>query len=226
MKKMLNIAHRGFTKTFPDNSLKAFEAAIQIPVDAIECDIHETADHQFVVYHDYELSGKTINKLSLTEVRTVKLRDRYEIPTLEETLDLCSGKVILMLEIKQLESLERFAKIVVAQVKPHDVIITSFNRDIVVNLSHLLPEIERGILTAFEVNEPVATVEAVRANALIARCPFVTEKLVEEVHASNFAVYVWGCPTVEDIRRTLKLNIEGMISDFPDLVAEELSKQE
>jgi glycerophosphoryl diester phosphodiesterase len=221
MKHILNIAHRGLTKTFPDNTLEAFEAAMQIPVDGIECDIHETADHQFVVYHDAELSGENINRLSLAEVGKVKIRDRYQIPTLEQILDLCGGRVRLMLEIKQVQSLERFVKIVTAKVKPSDAIITSFNRDIVLNLSGLVPEIERGILTAFEVKEPVATVEAVRANALVGRCPFVTEELINEVQASNLAVYVWGCPNMEEVRRTLRLDIDGMISDFPDLVASE-----
>jgi glycerophosphoryl diester phosphodiesterase len=223
MKRILNIAHRGFTKAFPDNTLEAFEAAMQIPVDGIECDIHETADHQFVVYHDADLQGENINRLSLAEVQKVKLRDGYEIPTLEQTLDMCGGRVKLMLEIKQVQSLEQFVKIVTAKVKPSDVIMTSFNRDIVLNLSGLVPEIERGILTAFEVKEPVATVEAVRANALVARCPFVSEELINELQASNLAVYVWGCPDMESIQRTLRLDIDGIISDFPDLVASEPS---
>jgi len=224
MKKTLNIAHRGFTRAFPDNTLEAFEAAIQIGVDAIECDIHETADSQFVVFHDPEVLGENINKLRLAEVRNVKLEGGFEIPTLEQTLDLCSGRVRLMLELKQVRSLERFVKIVTARVKPRDVILISFNRDIVLKLSHLAPEIERSIDTAFAIKEPVAMAESARSDAIAVRCPFATVKLVEEVHAHNLSVFVWGCTGITDIRRVLALDIDGIISDFPHLVAEELGR--
>ena len=60
MKHVLNIAHRGFTRDFPDNTLESFKAAIGIPVDAIECDVRETADGHFVIFHDAELSGQDI----------------------------------------------------------------------------------------------------------------------------------------------------------------------
>jgi glycerophosphoryl diester phosphodiesterase len=59
MKRILNIAHRGFTKQFPDNTLEAFEAAIGIPVDGIECDVHETADNRFIIFHDREILAAT-----------------------------------------------------------------------------------------------------------------------------------------------------------------------
>lgn len=224
MKNILNIAHRGFTREFPDNTLEAFEAAIQLGVDAIECDIHETADSRFVVFHDPEVLGENINELSLAEVRNVKLEGGFEIPTLEQTLDLCSGRVRLMLELKQVHSLERFVKIVTARVKPRDVILTSFNHNLVSNLSQLAPEIRRGILTAFAVEGPAAATESARADMLIVRCPFATVELVEELHAHNLSVFVWGCTGIEDTRRVLALDIDGIISDFPHLVAEELGR--
>lgn len=224
MTNILNIAHRGFTRTFPDNTLEAFEAAIKIHVDGIECDIHETADHQFMVYHDAELLGKNITRLSLAEVSSVRLRDRYEIPTLEQTLDLCRKRVKLMLELKQVHSLERFVTLVTEKMEPSDVFLTSFNQDIVLKLSYIAPEIKRGIITAFAVKEPVATVESARAKALAVRCPYATTELVKEVHDSDFYIFVWGCTEPKDIRKTLRRDIDGMISDFPDLVAKELGK--
>ena len=61
---MLNIAHRGFTKEFPDNTLEAFEAAIDLGVDAIECDVQETSDSRFVIFHEPELAGTEVSKLT------------------------------------------------------------------------------------------------------------------------------------------------------------------
>jgi len=223
-KNILNIAHRGFTKVYPDNTLEAFEAAIQIGVDAFECDIQETADHQFVVYHDSEVLDENINKLSLAEVRSVKLRGRYEIPTLEQTLDFCNKRVRFLLELKQVHSLERFLTTVTARVNTADVTLASFNKNLVLELSKLAPEIRRGIITAFAIREPVALAESTRADAIAVRCPFATAELIEEVHDNGLFIFVWGCMNPGDTRRTLGLNIDGMISDFPDLVAEELDR--
>ena len=64
MNKTLNIAHRGFTKEFPDNTMEAFYAAIKLGIDGIECDVHETADHHFVIFHDDKLEGRTITEFS------------------------------------------------------------------------------------------------------------------------------------------------------------------
>ena len=65
MKRILNIAHRGFTKQFPDNTLEAFEAAIKIPVDGIECDVHETTDNDFIIFHNNEIQGRDIGQMTL-----------------------------------------------------------------------------------------------------------------------------------------------------------------
>jgi glycerophosphoryl diester phosphodiesterase len=225
MAKILNVAHRGFTKEFPDNTLEAFEAAMKIPVDAIECDIHETNDHHFIVHHDAELMGRNISELSLAEVRAVKLRDRYRIPTLEETLELCGRRAILLLEIKQAQSLESFVKLVTARVKPAEVVLISFNRDIVVKLADIAPDIRRGIITAFGVDEPAAMVKSIKADAMVVRCPLATAKTVKELRDSNISIYVWGCQDMRETRGKLRLDIDGMISDFPDLVAKELNKR-
>src|SRR4030042_5482082 len=101
MSNILNIAHRGFHKAFPDNTLEAFEAAIGLGVDGIGLDIHETADHEFIVFHDAKLSGKDIKYFSLAEIRSVRLNDKFQIPALGQVLDLCRKKTRLMIELKK-----------------------------------------------------------------------------------------------------------------------------
>ena len=65
MKKALVIAHRGFTRDFPDNTLEAFRAAREIGVDGVEFDVQETADGAFVVFHDDCIDGNGIGNLKL-----------------------------------------------------------------------------------------------------------------------------------------------------------------
>ena len=223
--KIQNIAHRGFTKSFPDNTLEAYKAAVEIPVDGVEFDVRETADNRFIIHHDPQLQGKDINKMSHDEIRSIKLDGKYLIPTLEETLDLLRNRTKPMIEVKEVWSTDSFLALLRARANLDDVIVTSFNHEFILKLSQLAPEIRRGVLTGRRVDDPVGLIEANNADAIVVRCAFATMELIESVHAHNLSVHVWGCNNMDDIRRTLKLDIDGIITDIPDEVARELSKR-
>ncbi len=178
-----------------------------------------------MVFHDSELLGKNINNLSLDEIRKVKLKGEFEIPTLEQTLDLCQKRVRLLVELKQVSSLEHFLTLLRARIKPTDVTLASFNQGLVSKLSYLAAEIQRGIITSGPVKELIKTVASTQSNILMVRFPFATAELAEKVHANNLSIFVWGCTGLRDIRSTLELDIDGIISDFPDQVAKELGKR-
>lgn len=106
--KGIYIAHRGLhnnSKGIPENSLKAFKAAIENGF-AIENDIHITADGEIVVFHDSSLKcmcgvDKIIEKMTLEEIKKYPLLNSGEyIPTLKECLELIDGKVPLLVEFK------------------------------------------------------------------------------------------------------------------------------
>ena len=221
MRTILNIAHRGYTREFPDNTLESCQAAIDLGVDAIEFDVHETADHNFVVFHDDKLQGKYVARLPLCDIQDIKLRE-CKIPTLEEALDLCRGRAKLLVELKQVQSLERLLAILRAKVVLDDIIIASFNRDLISKFSQLAPEIRRAVITGRPVWNPVKMLKSAQAQVIVVRCPFATSKLVDKVHSSNLSVYVWGCPDIKRTRHVIKLGVDGIISDFPDLVRKEL----
>lgn len=223
MRNILNIAHRGFTKNLPDNTLEAFKAAIELGVDGIEFDVHETADQKFVIFHDAKLKGKDIAKLSLAEVEGIELQGRFKIPTLEETLDLCRKRVKLLVEVKQSRSLNRFLTILRSKAELDDIVIASFNRDLISKLAQLAPEIRSGIITALPTPEPAKMLKSAQSAIIVARFTFVDKKLVDKIHASNLLVYVWGCPDINSARKVAKLGVDGIVSDFPDLVMKEFS---
>ena len=223
MKRILNIAHRGFTRQFPDNTLEAFEAAIRIPVDGIECDVHETVDNRFIVFHDRKILGRDISQMTLSEVQDVKLEEEFRIPILEQTLELCQGRTLLNIEIKRVSSLDRFLSSVRAYLQPDEVVLTSFNRDIVSELARIAPEIHRGILTASEIEDPVELASSTSSDMVITMFPFTNTALVKQAHAANLLVFVWGCTDMTQVRDALAMDVEGVITDFPDEVREELA---
>ena len=100
------IAHRGDWRNFPENSLEAIESAIQMGVDIVELDVHRTADGELVVCHDKTIDRTTngkgkINELTLEYIKSRNLRaghkvvTRFKMPTLEEALDVCNGRIMI-----------------------------------------------------------------------------------------------------------------------------------
>jgi len=89
--KILNIAHRGFSSKYPENTLLAFREGMQAGADGFECDLRLTADGHVVVFHDDDLKrlcGQkgSIESLPLSEVRKLRVFGREPIPTLEDML--------------------------------------------------------------------------------------------------------------------------------------------
>jgi glycerophosphoryl diester phosphodiesterase len=221
MPKTLNIAHRGFTKNFPDNTLEAFRAAIELGADGIEFDVHETADNHFIIFHDATVDGQEIAGMTLTGIQSVRLAGKYRIPTLEETLELCRSRLKMVVEIKQARSLDRLLSLLRTRVELKDVIIVSFNRDLILNLATLAPEFRRGILTYRPVEDPAGITAGAKTDLLLMRLPLTTPELVAKIHASNLSVFLWDCAGLREVREALKLGVDGIISDSPDLVLQE-----
>ena len=225
MYKTLNIAHRGFTKEFPDNTLESFYAATKLGIDGVECDVHETADHHFVIIHDSELTGRTITELTLQQIRKVKLAEHYQIPTLEETLDLCHNRIKLMLELKLVNSLDLFLEIVNAGMKPGELFITSFHPNLVNNLADFAPQLRRGILTGTAIEDPLAVMASTKAKIMLPRFSYVSAELVNTLHSHDFSVMVWECNSIPDLRTALDWEVEGIITDSPDILALEMANR-
>jgi len=224
MKHTLNIAHRGFTRDFPDNTLEAFEAAINIPVDAIECDVHETADGQFVVFHDPDISGRDIGRLSLAEIRETLLAGRFRIPILEETLGLCRDRVKLNVELKRVRSLERFVETLREGMRAGDLFLTSFNPDLVAELADLAPDIRRGVITAMPLEDHVTLARDTRSDIIIVMFLTLSPDLVRQAGEAGLPVFVWGFTDMDQVRAALELGVDGIITDFPDQARAELKR--
>ena len=98
------IAHRGASGRYVENTMDAFNKAVDAKADAIEFDVQLTADHQLVIFHDRDMKRligleKGISDCTLKQLSNLQI-EGHPIPTLVEVLDKFSGKVDLVLEIK------------------------------------------------------------------------------------------------------------------------------
>ena len=102
----LVIAHRGACWNLPENTLPAFERAIEVGADYVEFDVHAGADGELVVCHDRPLGGE---------------------PRLEAVLEVCAGRIGVMCELKSPWRYRRHDVVArVEQLLPEDAVVVSF----------------------------------------------------------------------------------------------------
>ena len=157
------IAHRGFhskDKTIPENSLKAFELAIEKDY-GIEMDINVLRDGTVVVFHDINLnrlvgSDKNLSDLNYEDIKGFKLLNTNEkIPTLKEVLELVNGKVPLLIELKPLGNNKLLCEKFMETIENYNGLyaIHSFNPGTVYWFKKYHPEVIRGQITEFFKND-------------------------------------------------------------------------
>jgi glycerophosphoryl diester phosphodiesterase len=107
------ISHRGAHQGIPENSLPAYQKAIDLGCDFVEIDVRTTIDGKFVSVHnsdiDNYISGKkgSVRSMTLSELKLLDIGEKSgekwkntRIPTFEEILQLCQGKIGIYLDLK------------------------------------------------------------------------------------------------------------------------------
>lgn len=99
------IAHRGFSKKYPENTLLAYEKAIEVGVDGIDVDLRLSRDEKIIAFHDSNLKritgiDKAPETLDLSELQALDAGKGEIIPSLDEVLKLTDARTTLILEIK------------------------------------------------------------------------------------------------------------------------------
>jgi len=115
------IAHKGASGLAPENTMAAFEKALELGVDQIELDVRHTKDEEIIVFHDQRLDriardtlGNKINgdvhDYTLEEIKQFDVGSWYDshykderIPTLKEVLDFVDGRCKVLIEIKHMD---------------------------------------------------------------------------------------------------------------------------
>jgi glycerophosphoryl diester phosphodiesterase len=149
----MGFAHRGlhFGSEIPENSLAAFEAAVELGA-GIECDLRLTADDHVMVFHDADArrlcaSSLVVGQSSWRDLAGLRVNG-HPIPTLESLLDQIDGRVPLLLELKVERDLRRWAPILARQLSGYRgrFAVMSLDPRLLQLLGAATPEIRRGLV--------------------------------------------------------------------------------
>ena len=220
MTRALVIAHRGASGYEVENSLAAFRAAGPCGADAVELDVHGTADGALFVHHD-EMLDEThhIAHCAAKQVAGFRLKNGEPIPTLAQALDAMGKDVGVFVEVKSLapqyddwllDALDHGPN-------PAGYAVHGFDHRIVRRLAGKRPALRCGVLSASYLFRPQAVLEDAAARDLWQERTVVDADLVHAVHAAGGRVLVWTADRPDEMRHLLRLGADGICTNFPDI---------
>jgi len=222
----LVIAHRGASGYRRENTLPAYELAVELDADMIELDLHRTRDAATVVIHDERppgLAAPEIGAATLAEVRALDLGGGERVPTFDEVLDCVGARIALNVELKSggagpYPGLEATAVDAVARRGLlARTLFSSFEDAYLAGLRREAPAARRALLLEPRSAErPFERARAVGAEAINPWHGLATPELVGAAHAEGLAVYVYTVNREEEMRRLLDLGVDGLFTDYPD----------
>jgi glycerophosphoryl diester phosphodiesterase len=228
MAAILRIGHRGAKGHVAENTLASFQKALEMGVDGIELDVHVCATGELVVIHDFTVDRTTngtgeVHKMTLAELKKLKVEEQYTIPLLDEVLALVNRKCLMNIEMKGRHTAKPVSDFVDKYVKEKgwsydDFIVSSFQREELQILSELNKNIPIGILTQASVTQAWEWAEEFSAKAIHPHYSLLTESNVKKARQAGLKVYTWTINDAEDIERIKAYDVDGIISDFPELL--------
>ena len=227
---MLKIGHRGACGYVAENTIESIDKAIELGVDGIEIDVFKCKSGELVLFHDQTLSNlvgrpEKIEKLTLEELSECLINNKYSIPTLKKVLEKFKTPLFVNIELKGVDTavctsnmLNKF--ISKEKWQESSFIISSFQWKELEKLREVNKTIPIGILIDRKktINDAIEFANAINAQAIHPHFTLLNKKNVKKIKNNNFKIFTWTVNNKKDIEYIKMLNIDGIISSYPDRI--------
>lgn len=219
---MLNIAHRGVQAFGPENTLIAFQKAIDLNVDGIELDVHLSSDGVIMVIHDETIDRTTSGNGFVNQYTALELNE-LGIPTLIDALQLTNRNCFVNIELKGIGTAKPVIELIAHYILNKnwyytDFLISSFDWKMLEEVHFIDPKIRIGVLTEKSIEEALAFATKTKAFSINPDYRLLTKENVALMQENGFEVFTWTVNSTEDIQIIKSFNVNGIISDFPDRI--------
>ena len=213
---MERIAHRGAKREFPENTLAAFARAFERGADAVELDVHATADGVLVVHHDPSVHGPggallDISGTSWNDLRRVEFGPGVGIPALAEVLRAAPPSATVYVELKGAGIEQLVAGVIRASTTR--CAVHSFDHAAIETMRAIAPEIPRGILFEDSDLDLAAEMSRTGARDVWPHWKLIDAALVAAVHAAGGRVIAWTVNDAAVAARLATLGVDGLCGD-------------
>ncbi len=229
-------AHRGASAYAPENTLTAFDLAIQQNADVIELDAKLSADGHVVVIHDQTVDRTTngsgrVNNLTLAKLKELDAGSHFsntyhgeQIPTLEEVFEICACRIFLNIELTNYRTPFDSLPLKVAELIEHSTpenqyLVSSFHPVPLRRFHHLVPSVPIGFLAkrgaAGALSRSWIGKALIPYQAIHPEKNDVSAALVTKAHQSGNRVHSFIVNSLAEIAKLISLDVDGIITDDP-----------
>lgn len=224
----LVIGHRGAKGHLAENTLPSIAKAIELGVDGVEIDVFRCASGELVVFHDKTLEKLTnvtgyIEQLTLDSIQKIEVLNGFTIPTLEEVLDLIKGRVFLNIELKGTQTALLTNEVIQNYFERSEwdsskIIISSFNWEELKIFYSVNTQVSIAVLTEDDPVDAIPIAKQLNASAINPDFTSLTASNASKIKKEGFKIYTWTVNDPQNIAEMMILNVDGIITDFPERV--------
>jgi len=233
MSGMISVAHRGASNFAPENTLSAFQKALDLGADFLECDVHLSKDGELIIIHDDKVDRTTngsgfVKNFTLAELKELDAGGKFhasfageKIITLDELLDEFYGEVGLLIEIKKpsmYPGIEEQVVAVLSQYKDlNSIIVQSFDIESMRKMNTLLPELEVALLIKPSIQSlsPQKIIDLTSfATYINFNVSYVNKRVINQIHNQGGKVLVWSTKNQGSVDKAFQYSVDGIITDF------------
>ncbi len=235
-----NIAHRGASAYEPENTLRAFDRAIEMGATMLELDVHLSQDGHPVIIHDADLSrtasgaGRVVD-MTLDQIKRFDAGQGERVPTLPEVIELVRGRAELYIELKGQHTPGVVVKALQAAGFADQAIVGSFYPWLPQRVKFLAPTIRTSVLIGREVRQEnfiewALAVEADYVHPCWEKASptphkLLTPELIFDVRQRGLGVVLWHEERPAELRELVKFDVDGICTNTPDVLAAILEEQ-
>tara|TARA_A100001037_G_scaffold304885_1_gene343174 strand:+ start:425 stop:1153 length:729 start_codon:yes stop_codon:yes gene_type:complete len=233
---IVKIAHRGFSAIAPENTMVAFQKALELNVDCVELDVHGTIDKKVVAIHDQTLNRTTnqtgfVNQQTLNRVRQADagrwFDDKFtgeKIPTLTEALDLICPSAMAVVEVKDAAITDQVVKDIHRTNTSERVVVIAFDPMVLKQVRQLDSTLSTGFLLGGDkghVNDVELAAQLVQ-QVLVMGVPLlnlseklITSLLTNEIKKRGVTLWTWTIDDLERMKEVVDSGVQGITSNQP-----------
>lgn len=216
------VGHRGACGYAPENTLLSFQKAIDLGCDGTELDVHLSKDGTLIVIHDYTVDKTTdgkglVSNMTVRELKKLNCAKGQKIPTLQEVIDLCKGKIDLHIELKGKGVAIPTNKIILHNKIVDEVKISSFDIEMIKEIKNINSKIKVSYLIRKYSRNIWKLAQSIPLDAIGFRYNIVTKRRVEKAHQLGLIIYAWKIFNKKIGKKVIKKGVDSICSNYPKL---------
>lgn len=237
---MYIIAHRGSSNAAPENTIAAFDLAVQQGADYIELDVQLTMDQQVAVIHDETVNRTTdgsgpVRSYTLDQLKKLDAGSWFDpqyakerIPTLHEILEKYSQHIGILIEIKHPKRQIGIEKAVVDIIKrfsySRHIMVQSFDDIALQRMKAYSPSLRTAFIikpSAQKLAKRKLEVYSTFADCLNMKKTMINRWWIERIHSFGMDVFIWTIKDQKTANHVKKYPIDGVVTDHPPFFQKE-----